>query len=150
MTPSTDPADPTDPAALAADLRESLRPLWRRLNAYKTLSASKTGILVHLEQHGDCSATELAAAVRVSHQAIASALRDMEAMGLVTRHPDPTDGRRSLVEMTPTGHRALAAERSAGQDWLVGTVSDGLDDDERATLAAAVPLLRRLAAEGGP
>lgn len=136
----------TDPTALAADLRESLRPLWRRFTAYKTLSASKTGVLFHLEQHGTCSAADLAAAVRVSHQAVAAALRDMEDMDLVSRGPDPTDGRRVLVSMTPAGRAALAAERTAGQEWLARAVSEELDDDERAALAAALPLLRRLAA----
>jgi DNA-binding MarR family transcriptional regulator len=133
----------TDPTALARDLRESLRPLWRRFTAHKTLSASKTAILFQLEQHGELAATELASAVRVTHQAIAAALRDMEDLSLVSRSPDPGDRRRTLVEITETGRRALESERAAGQPWLVRAV-EGLDDDERATLAAAIPLLLRL------
>ena len=140
----THPADPTAPAALAADLREALRPLWRRFNEYRSLSPGKVGILAHLERNAPMAATELAGLERISHQAVANAVRELQDLGLVSRSPDPEDGRRMLVSLTGSGRERLRTERMAGQEWLAGAVSDLLDPAERATLAAAIPLLRRL------
>ncbi|MBB1032221.1 hypothetical protein G6027_15300, partial [Dietzia sp. SLG310A2-38A2] len=42
--------DSTDPTALATDLREALRPLWRRLGEHRTLSMGKVGILARLDR----------------------------------------------------------------------------------------------------
>ena len=151
MTDQTHPAaspDPTDPAALATDLREALRPLWRRLGEHRTLSMGKVGILARLDRHGSLTATDLAAHERISHQAVAGAVRELEQMGLVSRSPDPADGRRVLITLTDSGRARLDTERSAGQEWLIHAVTDELSESERATLAAAVPLLGRLDAEG--
>lgn len=137
----------SDPAAVAHDLREALRPLWRRLQSHRTLSAGKLGILVRLEQGGPATASELAALERVSHQAVATAVRELDELGLVTRSPDPDDRRRVRIALTAAGRGRLAEERAAGQGWLVRAVGEELDDDERATLAAAIPLLRRLDVE---
>lgn len=133
-----------DPDTLATDLRDAIRPLWRRFNEHRTLSLGKVGILTHLERDGSLSATDLASRERISHQAVATAVRELEELGLVSRSPDPADGRRMLVTLTGQGRRRLHLERTAGQDWLVRAVTEHLDDDERATLAATVPLLNRL------
>ena len=130
--------------SLAADLREALRPLWRQFNARRTLSLGKTGILAHLDRRGAMTATDLAGLERISHQAVANAVRELQELGLVSRSPDPADGRRTLVSLTDAGRERLRAELSAGQDWLTRAVADHLDDADRATLAAALPLLRRL------
>jgi DNA-binding MarR family transcriptional regulator len=139
--------DPPDPTALAADLREALRPLWRRFGEHRTLSMGKTGIMASLERHGALAATDLAARERISHQAVANAIRELADLGLVSRSPDPGDGRRTLVTLTDAGRERLVSERAAGQEWLIRAVADGLSESERATLAAAVPLLRRLGPE---
>lgn len=141
MTAST---DPTDPTALAADLREALRPLWRRLKSHRTLSMGKIGIMARLEQGGQLAATDLAGLERVSHQAVATAVRELEETGLVSRATDPADRRRTLIDLTPAGRDRLATERSAGQDWLAHAVATHLDATDRVALAAAIPLLRRL------
>ena len=79
---------------------------------------------------------------------MAGAVRELEQMGLVSRSPDPADGRRVLITLTDSGRARLDTERSAGQEWLIHAVTDELSESERATLAAAVPLLGRLDAEG--
>lgn len=136
--------DLPSPSDLAADLRDAFRPLWRQINRHRTLSLGKVGILSHLEQRGAMTATELASHERVSHQAVANAVRELEELEMVTRNADPDDRRRTLICLTDTGLRQLATERSAGQDWLARVLIEQFDDAERATLAAAVPLLRRL------
>ncbi|UVE93794.1 MarR family winged helix-turn-helix transcriptional regulator [Dietzia sp. B32] len=152
MTPADPPIDPTaaprpDIADLAEDLRQVLRPLWRRFNSHRTLSLGKVGILSHLEQRGPLAATDLAGLERISHQAVANAVRELQDLGLVSRSPDPADGRRTLVTITADGRELLRTERGAGQDWLTHALAGQLDDAERARLAAVIPLLRRLDSE---
>ena len=90
------------------------------------------------------SATDLAGRERISHQAVATAARELEELGLVSRSPDPTDGRRMLLTITEQGRGRLGTELAAGQDWLLRAVTDHLDAEERAALAATIPLLTRL------
>lgn len=142
-------AHPSDPIALASDLREALRPLWRRFNAHRTLSQGKVGVLSHLDRRGPLAAADLAGLERISHQAIANAVRELGDLGLVSRSPDPTDGRRALVHLTDAGHVRLRQEREAGQDWLTRAIAEQLNPAELDALAAAVPLLRRLDPDAG-
>src|SRR5699024_10584218 len=148
---STTPAPSEPPAAheataLAADLREALRPLWRQLNAHRTLSMGKVGILSRLDRRGAMTATDLAALERISHQAVANAVRELEEMGLVSRSPDPDDRRRALVTLTHAGRDRLAAELDAGQDCLTHPVATELNDAELSYLRhlSRVLLLRLL------
>lgn len=132
---------------IAEDLRETLRPIWRRLMAERTISVGKVGILGLLVQQGPATAATLASAERVSPQAIATAVRELEALGLIVRHPDTTDRRRVWIDVTEAGRARLAEERAVGTAWLDEAITDRLTDDERATLRAAVPILRKLTAE---
>lgn len=134
-------------AELAAELREALRPLWRRFSSHRTLSQAKIGILSHLDRRGPLAAADLAGLERISHQAVATAVRELEDLALVSRSPDPSDGRRVLVQLTDAGRSQLHEERAAGQDWLTRSIADHLSEADRATLAAAIPLLRRLDAD---
>lgn len=134
---------------LARELRDALRPLWRRMRAQSSVSVGKLGILRRLETDGAATASELSAAERVSPQAVAAAVRELEEFGLLGRTPDPDDRRRTRIELTPEGVRFLRRDFEKGQEWLHRAIAVELDDEERALLAAAVPLLRRLNEEVG-
>jgi len=75
---------------------------------------------------------------------MAQTVKDLEGDGLVSRRPDPDDGRRALVELTPQGLEALQADRRRRVGWLAGAIEE-LTAEERAALRKALPLLRRLA-----
>jgi DNA-binding MarR family transcriptional regulator len=64
---------------------------------------------------------------------------------MVTRRPDPRDGRRALVELTPEGLATLEADRRDREGWLARTIADDLDASDRATLQRSVELLRQIA-----
>lgn len=64
---------------------------------------------------------------------------------LVTRRAHPTDGRKSLVELSDAGRAALDAERGRRVGWLAQAIEDELTDRERALLAESAALLERLA-----
>ncbi|MEU2051128.1 MarR family transcriptional regulator, partial [Streptomyces albidoflavus] len=65
---------------------------------------------------------------------------------LITRRAHPTDGRKSLVELTPAGRAALEAERGRRAGWLAQAIEAELTDEERELLARTAGLLDRLAA----
>lgn len=129
---------------LALALREALRPLWRQLNVHKTLSTGKLGVLAYLAEHGAATSSTLAAVEKISPQAIATAVRELEGLGLITRTPDEQDRRRVWIDLTEAGRERLALERSTGNVWLEQAVAERLTAEERELLESVVPLLRKL------
>ncbi|WP_280502956.1 MarR family winged helix-turn-helix transcriptional regulator [Nocardia farcinica] len=129
---------------LALALRDALRPLWRQLTAHRTISTGKLGVLAYLAEHGPATSATLAAAEKISPQAIANAVRELEALGLIARAQDEHDRRKVWVSLTETGRQRLVAERSYGNEWLEQAIAERLTPDEVAILAAAVPVLGKL------
>jgi DNA-binding MarR family transcriptional regulator len=98
-----------------------------------------------LDRDGTSSIGELAVAERVRPQSMAQTVCDLEADGLISRRPDPSDGRRSLVELTERGCETLKEDRRKREGWLANAIAQDLDESEQQLLAKAVELLRRLA-----
>jgi DNA-binding MarR family transcriptional regulator len=59
---------------------------------------------------------EIAATARLSKQATNDMLRELERLGYVERHPDPTDGRARIIQLTKRGHALDAAVWTAGRE----------------------------------
>lgn len=134
-----------DTAQLASDLRVVLGQLMRRLRAEHRFSLSHGAVLGRLDREGPQSVSDLAAAERIRPQSMAQTVGDLEAGGLVSRQPDPSDGRRALVDLTSEGRAVLDADRRQREGWLAEAISEGLSAAERETLTEAVVVLRRLA-----
>jgi DNA-binding MarR family transcriptional regulator len=140
------PADPgPDPALLASELRDVLGQLVRRLRAQHRFPLAQGTVLGRLDRQGAMGASDLAAAERVRPQSMAQTVADLEAAGMVTRRPDPGDGRRALVELTTDGRTALEADRRDREGWMARIIAEDLDAEDRAALQRSVQLLRRLA-----
>jgi DNA-binding MarR family transcriptional regulator len=137
--------DDHDPAILASDLREVLGQLVRRLRAQHRFPLAQGTVLGRLDRQGAMGVSDLAAAERVRPQSMAQTVADLESAGMVTRRPDPGDGRRALVELTPHGHATLRADRRDREGWLARAIAEDLDAADRETLRRSVELLRRLA-----
>ncbi|MGH2832251.1 MAG: MarR family winged helix-turn-helix transcriptional regulator, partial [Solirubrobacteraceae bacterium] len=82
-------------------------------------------------------------------QSMAQTVGELEADGLISRRPDPADGRRALLELTESGREKLAAERRNREGWLIQAITDGLSEPEQRVLVQAVELLRHLAESQG-
>jgi DNA-binding MarR family transcriptional regulator len=137
-------AEAVDPARLASELRLALGQLVRRLRIEHRLSLSHVAVLARLDREGTHSIGSLAAAERIRPQSMAQTIRDMESDGLIERRADPTDGRRSLVDMTAEGRGMLEEDRRRRQGWLTEALARELNAQERADLMKAVDLMRRL------
>jgi DNA-binding MarR family transcriptional regulator len=138
-------ADDDDPALLASELRIVLGHLVRRLRTQLRFPLAQATVLGRLDRHGAMGVSDLAAAERVRPQSMAQTVADLESAGMVTRRPDPDDGRRALVELTPDGLTALLADRQDREGWLARAIAEDLDAADQATLRRSVELLRRLA-----
>src|SRR5437588_7322821 len=60
--------------------------------------------------------SEIAATARLSKQATNDMLRELERLGYVERHPDPTDGRARIIRLTERGQGLDAAVWTAGRE----------------------------------
>lgn len=135
----------TDPAITASELRLVLGRLVRRLRAEHRLSLSQGAVLGHLERAGTSSVSELAGREGVRPQSMAQTVSDLEADGLLARRPDPVDGRRILLELTPAGAATLDSDRRRREGWLARAIAEQLSAEEQVVLQRAIGLLRRVA-----
>jgi DNA-binding MarR family transcriptional regulator len=134
-----------DSAAVAAELRLAVGQIVRRLRAKHAFSLPQGAVLGTLDREGPQSISDLAVGAHVRPQSMAQTVHELEQRGLVERRPDPADRRRAFVELTPAGREALAADRGRRDGWLAEAIETELTEAERALLAQAAPLLRRLA-----
>jgi DNA-binding MarR family transcriptional regulator len=134
-----------DPALVASELRGVLGQLIRRLRTENRLPLTQGAVLSRLDREGPRSVSELAVCERVRPQSMAQTVGDLERDGLVARSPDPSDGRRALVEMTPDGRTTLESDRVQREGWLAQAIVEQLSAEEQAALMEAVAVLRRLA-----
>ncbi|HEX3687977.1 MAG TPA: MarR family transcriptional regulator [Gaiellaceae bacterium] len=135
----------TEVASAAGELRLVLGQLLRRLRAEYSFPVAQASVLSRLDREGAQTTSALAAAERVRPQSMAQTLAELETAGLIDRRPDPADGRRVLIELTPGGRERVLEARGRREDWLAAAIAEELEPDEQQTLLAAVPLLRRLA-----
>lgn len=77
------------------------------------LEPAAYGLLVRLDDAGRQRATDLAAYFGVGKGTMSRQLSALEDLGLVTRRPDPADGRAWLVELTEEGRDRFRSVRRA-------------------------------------
>jgi DNA-binding MarR family transcriptional regulator len=133
-----------DTTLLASELRLVLGHLMRRLRAEHRFSLSQGAVLGRLNRQGTMSIGDLATAERVRPQSMAQTVSEMEGEGLLARRPDPADGRRMLVELTPHGLQILEDDRRQREGWLARAISEDLSPEEQRVLSRALEMMRRL------
>jgi MarR family transcriptional regulator, lower aerobic nicotinate degradation pathway regulator len=92
-------------------------------------------LLAALDEVGPASQAELSRATTIDRSDMVAAVNELAERGLVERAPDPLDGRRNVVSLTPAGRRHLRTldRQLAGiQDDLLAALSPA----ERRTLVA--------------
>ena len=138
---------------LATCLHRGILRLSRRLRSTRAgaaLSASKLLVLGLLQEDSAATAAHLAAELRIQPQSLTRLLAGLRADGLISRRPDPADGRQSLIELTPAGAEALAADMLDRRRRLAGAMLRVLTPAEREVLRIAAGLMDRLAAAVEP
>jgi DNA-binding MarR family transcriptional regulator len=139
---------PESAVRAASELRVVVGRLRRRLREVAglgDLTPSQTAVLSRLDKTGPASASDLAAAERIRPQSMAASLAAIAEHGLITRTPDPVDGRRQVIALSEAGVEAIAGSRRAREEWLARAFADDYTEDERQTIITALTLLDRLA-----
>jgi DNA-binding MarR family transcriptional regulator len=127
---------------LATRLRMAIARSARRLRqeAGSDLSPSLSAALATVERHGPLTPSELAVRERVQRPTVTRLVCSLEERELVTRAPDPADGRSALITVTPAGRKVLDEIRTAKTAFLSERL-ETLGPEDRATLERAAALL---------
>jgi DNA-binding MarR family transcriptional regulator len=75
--------------------------------------------------------SNLAESLMADKGQISRTVRELEELGLITRTPDPADGRSSLLSPTPEGLERLAAAREPQESVLLNTLEEWSVDEIR-------------------
>jgi DNA-binding MarR family transcriptional regulator len=140
-----------DITGVAAALRDSIGLLRRRLRQVKAerddgdLTLPESAALMRLDRGGPTTSSALARQEQISPQSMGATLAALEARRLVERRPDPQDGRRAVISVTAAGRQVLRDRRNGHAEFLARALADGFTQTELDVLAAAAPLLERLA-----
>ncbi|MEU7694329.1 MarR family winged helix-turn-helix transcriptional regulator [Microbispora hainanensis] len=121
-------------------IERQLAILLRRANAFSAgmgrkvhpeLDPGAYGLLVRIEQSSPMRSSDLAAYLRVGRATISRQLKGLEELGLISRSPDPEDGRAHLLALTAEGSRRLGAARSAREGRLRTLLAAWPEEDVR-------------------
>ncbi|MFG2371188.1 MarR family winged helix-turn-helix transcriptional regulator [Streptomyces sp. NPDC048504] len=129
-------------------LRMAIGAFKRRAQEVTTLgelSNPQLTALSRLDRLGPMTTSALARREQITPQAMGATIASLEKLGLVTRSPDATDGRRSALSLTPDGRTAVHSGRNAMVDKVTAALQDSFTDADIETLSAAAPLIERLA-----
>jgi DNA-binding MarR family transcriptional regulator len=133
--------------ALAAELRVVVSQLGRRMRQSRPvgLNASQLATLSRLDQDGPSTVTALASAEGIRPQSMGTNISALEAVEFVQRSPDPEDGRKTILSLTPAGQAFVKEDRTARADWLFRAICTTINPVDLAMLTKSVDLLKLLA-----
>lgn len=112
---------------------------WMRLVS-TDISTVQYAVLVVLDQDGPMSQRDLCDAVALDRSTIADLVARMERHDLVSRQPDPDDGRRRIVGLTDHG-RAEHARLRPGVEQVEEELTGSLAPETREALRSALRTL---------
>ena len=117
---------------------------WLRRHELAGLTPTQLAALATIGKTGPMRLGDLAAAEGIAPSTLTRLVTALEDSGYVRRLTDPSDARASTLSITPHGQDAL--QRIRAETTLMLTASlDLLTPDQRSALAAALPVLERLA-----
>ena len=139
----------------AHELAEELRPVVLRISRHLRRETEELGVTSHqatllwlVRTQPGLSLRELAQEEGISAPSLSAHVDRLEALGLIRRVRSSDDRRRVGLELTPDGRTTLRRVRARRTTWLAGRLG-GLSDDERESLALALPALRALLEPAG-
>ena len=140
-------SDAVDALALAAEVRIGFGKLKRRLReegGAAEITPSQASALGQLERLGPTTVTELAQAEGVRPQSMGATIATLEAAGYIVGTPDATDGRRTILSLSPMAIERFSANRTAREGWLFSAIQANLTPQEQRDLARGFAVLGKL------
>jgi len=139
------PLDPRPLAVAILDISFEVRRKTHEGTGVLPLSSGVLDVIRVIERHPGITVAEVAARLGRQLSNVSAQLRELVALGLVTRERDPSDKRYVALHPTPESVRIKTLLEGAWAGALA-SAGDRLEKDERDRLAAALPALERLAA----
>ncbi len=139
------PADRTLDLDRLATVIEDFNAVFIRLPSVHRLNFSALSVLHSLSRAGPMRLTDLLATEQIKQPALTSVVSKLEQTGLVSRSPDPTDGRATLLSVSSAGEMVVRY-RHADRVAMLARLTDRLEDRDRAVLTEAQEVLSRLVA----
>ncbi|UVE95125.1 MULTISPECIES: MarR family transcriptional regulator [unclassified Dietzia] len=90
---------------------------------------------------GPARVTDLAARIHTDVSVVSRQVSQLESRGLITKVPDPDDGRASLVTLTSAGAELISRVLDSSGEWMAGLLRDWTPDQADTFISD----LRRLA-----
>lgn len=134
-------------STLALEIRTISGKLKRRLREHgerTDLTPSQVSVVLQLEKDGSATVSSLARAEGMRPQSMSAVITPLQQAGLVRGAPDPSDGRQTLMCLTPKCLKLLKEGRAARQDWLTRRIAQKLSAQEQEKLRTSLELLMRL------
>ncbi|MEU8333296.1 MarR family transcriptional regulator [Micromonospora sp. NPDC048839] len=107
---------------------------------HRVLDRAAYVILRHLADAGPQNVSALAARLNLDGSTVTRQVTALQRDGLITRTPDPSDGRGTVISPTPAGLQRMAVVQAA-RTRLYGDMLADWSTEDRTTLAS---LLSRL------
>jgi DNA-binding MarR family transcriptional regulator len=146
--------DVREPAGGQPDIRATANRLRVSIGAFKrraqearaegNLTGPQLTVLSRIDRLGPVTTAELARREQITPQAMGITVTSLEQRGLVARSADASDGRRSILSLTPSGQEAVHSGRNAMSDKIAAALAESFTRDEIDVLDAAAPLIERL------
>lgn len=146
--------EPTTDAGETAGLADAVRTTVTRLSrelrqqADTSLTATQLSVLGSIHRAGSISLGEVAGQERLSAPMISKVVASLEDQDLIERSTDERDRRVCLVRVSAAGQRWIDRELARSNARIADRLQ-ALTARERAAVAAALPLLDRLAGDDG-
>ncbi|MBI1758762.1 MAG: winged helix-turn-helix transcriptional regulator [Actinobacteria bacterium] len=114
------------------------------------LSTASRAVLTHLSLTGPLTVSEAARHLDRAQSVVSDIVTQLEAKGLLERRRDPSDRRRVLVWLTPSGVELLHRDRDVLSVELLQRATTAMTASERAALLVGVRALLRAEATAPP
>lgn len=138
---------PLPVAQISAELERSLTQVARailRLEVPRgalpegvTINPSGYRLLVRVSEFAPARLSDVAESAGLDLSTVSRQVRDLVAMGLITKMPDPADGRAALLSLTERGAAVIDAVSGSRRRALSEAIS-GWTDEERNALATGL------------
>ncbi len=148
--PCHEPNEPDEPTPapsaeeVATRLRATVGALVRATRSADDLAPIPAAVLDLIDLRGPMTTAGLAAGRGVRHQTMAVTVKDLVDAGLLVAAPDPGDGRKKLLALTPPGRAALDADRQRRVSLLAQALRTTLTGDEKRAVVHALTLIDRI------
>jgi DNA-binding MarR family transcriptional regulator len=129
--------------AVIGPLKRTLRKRAREDWPLEPLATAQVELLRAVRNRSGISVGEAASELHIAPNTASTLAHQLAAAGLVSREPDPRDGRSVRLVTTAAAERRMAAWNDRRQQVLEAALRR-LDADEQAALTAALPSLRKL------